>query len=194
MPPFASVSKVIALIFCSLQRLFLLFLALKTSFPAKSINIAKVRLERPPVERNGPSQRLDFATWRLFGPLGSYKRKSVRNFGSMIDAYAMAWLIWFLSIEMHIRLCWTLHNFCVNAICGLLIFMFFWFTKNQFFDGWIYCNMRNLRPLCSETLFFSSLTSRQKPWKSIWERFLNQAEHRFFAIVNGFCGVYIWHL
>ena len=47
MPPFARCSTVLASLFCSLQRFLLFFLALNADFPAESINIVKVRLERP---------------------------------------------------------------------------------------------------------------------------------------------------
>ena len=56
---------------------FSFFLALNASFPAETINIAKVRLERPLSNETAlaraRSPRSDFAPWRLFGPLALQK-------------------------------------------------------------------------------------------------------------------------
>ena len=74
MPPFGASSTFIASVFGSLWRLFF-FLALNASLPAETINIAKVRLERPLSNETALARAWIFLLGAFLALLTSCKQK-----------------------------------------------------------------------------------------------------------------------
>ena len=114
-----------------------------------------------PIERTGPRPRLDFVPWRLLGPLHRKLSKIIRKWPSLIWCIAIAWFIWFLSVETPFLISWKLKTFLLMVSAGFLCKRFSVLTENECPNGWFYCEVWFSHTLSGETpVFFRGLLAR----------------------------------